>query len=58
MCDRSCIYFPDEAEVLDEYIEDNVKNRRVRRICGYSHKPIKNWRDCHRRGGPNYGKGK
>lgn len=53
MCDRSCIYFPNEVEVLDEYIEDNVKNRRVRRICGYSNKPIKNWHECHRKNGPN-----
>lgn len=56
MCDKSCIYFPDEAETLDEYEYDNVKYRRVKRICGYSNKPIKNWRDCHRKDGPNYGK--
>lgn len=56
MCDKSCIYFPEEVFVESEIEENGVKYRKVKRRCGYSGKQIKNWRECHRADGALYGK--
>lgn len=57
MCDKACVYFPNEADVEDSWVEDGLKHRKVRRVCGYSCKKIENWHDCYRKNGPKFKEG-